>query len=146
MGGFEGDGAEVAKASVPTVRVVPRCDRGEDRLDHVGTRGPGAQVDELDLQGFKEGVSDRVVQACARPPLGAGGAGLSQQCLEGPGGVGAATVGMMDKFLARYRSPAVRGTWCVRLDKSCSGKVDRVARTRSHIHRATCQSAYAPTV
>ena len=36
MGGFEGDGAEVAKASIPTVRVVPRFDRGEDGFDHVG--------------------------------------------------------------------------------------------------------------
>ena len=36
MGGFECDGAEVAKASVPTVRVVPRFDIVEDGLDHVG--------------------------------------------------------------------------------------------------------------
>jgi len=37
LGRFEGDGAEVAEASVPTVRVVPRFDSGEDGLDHVGT-------------------------------------------------------------------------------------------------------------
>ena len=36
LGGFEGDGAEVAKAPVPTVRVVPRFDIVEDGLDHVG--------------------------------------------------------------------------------------------------------------
>ena len=66
-------------------------------------------MDELDVQGCEEGLRDRVVQAGAQPPHRAGEAGLSQQCLEGPGGVGAATVGMMDKFLARYRSPAVQG-------------------------------------
>ena len=37
LGRLEGDGAEVAEASVPTVRVVPRFDSGEDGLDHVGT-------------------------------------------------------------------------------------------------------------
>ena len=37
LGGFEGDGAEVAKAPVPTIRVVPRFDIGEDGLDHIGT-------------------------------------------------------------------------------------------------------------
>ena len=109
LGGFEGDGAEVAKAPVPTVRGVPRFDRGEDGLHHVGTRGPGAPVDELDLQGCEEGLRDGVVQAGARPPHRAGDAGLSQQCLEGPGGVGAATVGMVDTFLAPCRSPAVQG-------------------------------------
>ena len=36
LGGFEGDGAEVAKAPVPTVRVVPRFDRVENGLEHVG--------------------------------------------------------------------------------------------------------------
>ena len=36
MGGFEGDGAEVAMDSVPTVRVVPRFDIVEDGLDHIG--------------------------------------------------------------------------------------------------------------
>ena len=36
LGGFEGDGAEVAKAPVPTVRVVPRFDIVEDGLEHVG--------------------------------------------------------------------------------------------------------------
>ena len=36
VGRFEGAGAEVAEASVPTVRVEPRFDRGEVDLDHVG--------------------------------------------------------------------------------------------------------------
>ena len=36
LGRFESDGAKVAKASVPTVRVAPRFDRGEDGVDHVG--------------------------------------------------------------------------------------------------------------
>lgn len=37
MGGFEADGDEVAKASVPTPRVVPPFDKSEDDLHHVGT-------------------------------------------------------------------------------------------------------------
>ena len=35
FGGFEGDGTEVAEASIPTVRFVLRSDRGEDGLDHI---------------------------------------------------------------------------------------------------------------
>ena len=35
LGRFEGDGAEVDKASIPAVPVVPRFDRGEDGFDHV---------------------------------------------------------------------------------------------------------------
>ena len=46
-------------------------------------------MDEPDLQGCEEGLRDGVVQAGARPPHGAGDAGLSQQDLESPGGVGA---------------------------------------------------------
>ena len=103
-------------------------------------------MDELDLQGCEEGLRDSVVKAGAQPPHRTGDAGLSQQCPEVPGGVGAATVGMTDTFLARYRSPAVRGIRYVRSVKSCPGKVDRVPRTRSLIHRVACQSAYAPTV
>ena len=102
-------------------------------------------MDELDLHGCEEGLRDSVVQAGAQPPHGTGDAGPPQQGLESPTGLGAATVGMVDKFLARYRSPAVRGIWCLRLDKSCPSK-GRVARTRSRIHLAPCHSAYAPTV
>jgi len=109
LGGVEGDGTEVAKAPVPTVRVAPCFDTAEDGLDHIGTSGPRAPVDELNLQGCKEGLRDGVVQAGAPPPHRASDAGLSQQCPEGLGGLGAATVGMVDEFLAPGRSPALQG-------------------------------------
>jgi hypothetical protein len=51
LGVFEGDGAEVAEASAPTVRVLPLFDRGEGSLHYVGIWGPGTPVNQLDLGG-----------------------------------------------------------------------------------------------
>ena len=67
LGGFEGDGAEVAEAFVPTVRVVPRFDRGEDglsarRADQFGRRGLG-EGSLVQLARVVAGLGDPVAQA-----------------------------------------------------------------------------------
>ena len=85
-------------------------------------------MDELDLQGCEEGLRDSVVQAGAQPPRRTGDAGLSQQCPEGPGGVGAAVAGMMDTLLAPGWSPAVRGH-AQRVPGRCGVQLSRRAPT-----------------
>jgi len=86
------------------------CVSGGDYGSHaIASCGQGLPVDVFDLHVCEDGLRESVVKAGALSPHVVGDAGMSTHCLEGPGVVGAATVGTVVMFLARGRSVMLRG-------------------------------------